>query len=66
MRDNRLDKQCTEHRVEDETHLIFECKNYADELLSTFQFIKVQTNIDLSAETNSIQKFKITFLNLTQ
>ena len=60
-RENRLCNQCTEHKVEDETHLIFECKKYADDRVSTFQFIKSQTNIDLFYEINRTQNLKLLF-----
>ena len=62
-RENRLCNYCTTHKIEDETHLIFDCKNYADERSFTFQFIKSQSNIDLFSGTNRMNNLKNLFIS---
>ena len=43
--ESRLYNQCTEHKIEDERHLIFECKNYGDERLSTCNLLNLKQTL---------------------
>ena len=44
----RMYKQCNENKIEDENHLLFECKAYTEKRLTTFQFIQPQLGNNLS------------------
>ena len=60
-RQNRICKQCTQHKIEDEIHLLFECTKYTGERKTTFETIKKITNIDLSIKENEIENLQILF-----
>ena len=60
-REERLCKQCNENKIEDENHLLFECKAYTEKRLTTFQFIQSQLGIDLSCEIRKTDNLKILF-----
>ena len=60
-RENRLCKQCTQQKIEDEIHLLFECTKYTDERKTTFETIKEISNIDLFIKENEIENLQILF-----
>ena len=60
-REERTCKQCNENKIEDENHLLFECKAYTEKRLTTFQFIQSQLGIDLSCEIRRTDNLKILF-----
>ena len=53
-RENRLCKQCTQHKIEDEIHFLFQCTKYTAERQKTFEIIKTKRNIDLSINETKI------------
>ena len=59
-RENRC-KQCTENKIEDEIHFLFQCTKYTAERQKTFETIKTKTNIDLSNNETKVENLKITF-----
>ena len=54
-------KQCNENKIEDENHLLFECKAYTEKRLATFQVIQSQLGIDLSRGLRKSDNPKILF-----
>ena len=60
-RENRLCKQCTENKIEDEIHFPFQCTKYKAERQKTFEIIKTKTNIDLSNNETKIENLKLLF-----
>ena len=60
-RENRICKQCAEHKIEDEIHLLFECTKYTAGRKTTFEIIKGTTNIDLSIKGNEIENLQLLF-----
>ena len=60
-RENRLCKQCTENKIEDEIHFLFQCTKYTAERQKTFETIKTKTNIDLSNNETKIENLKLLF-----
>ena len=46
-RTHRLCEQCTENKIEDETHFLFDSKKYSNEPNVTFQNIKQKTGLNL-------------------
>ena len=60
-REERTCKQCNENKIEDENHLLFDCKAYTEKRLTTFQFIQSQIGIDLSCEIRRTDNLKILF-----
>ena len=54
-------KQCNENKIEDENHLLFECKAYTEKRLTTFQFIQSQLGIDISRGLRKSDNLKILF-----
>ena len=60
-RENRLCKQCTLHKIEDEIHFLFHCTKYTAERQKTFETIKIKTNIDLSINENINENLKLLF-----
>ena len=51
-RKNRLCTQCTESKIEDETHFLFECPKYLDIRKTTFIYIKNNLGINLTNDFN--------------
>ena len=60
-RGNRLCKQCTLHKIEDEIHFLFHCTKKTAERQKTFETIKTKTNIDLSINENINENLKSLF-----
>ena len=60
-REERLCKHCNRNQIEDEQHLIFDCISYSTERLTTFQFIKTQTSIDLHDNIHRANNLKMLF-----
>ena len=60
-RENRQCKQCTQHKIEDEIHFLFQCTKYMAERQKTFEIIKTKTNIDLSINETKIENLKLLF-----
>ena len=58
---HRLCEQCTENKIEDETHFLFDCKKYSNERNVTFQNIKNKTGLDLHNQQNRIDNLKLLF-----
>ena len=56
-------KAFNDNKIEDENHLLFECKAYTEKRLTTFQFIQSQLGIDLSCEIQKTHNLKILFLS---
>ena len=53
-RKNRLCTQCTESKIEDEIHFLFECPKYSDIRKTTFTYIKNNIGIHLSNDFNRV------------
>ena len=60
-REQRLCTQCTEHKIEDEKHFLFECPTYSENRKLAFTQIKNKTEIDLMDENNRIDNLKQLF-----
>ena len=51
-RDQRICKNCTMDKVEDENHLLFECQMHQAARREFFESLKQKMNMDLSLSTN--------------
>ena len=60
-RKDRLCHHCTGGFIEDEKHVIFDCTIHSTERKDTFQFIKLNTNIDLSHKAVQMENLKLLF-----
>ena len=60
-RKDRLCHHCTGVFIEDEKHVIFDCTIHSTERNDTFQFIKLNTNIDLSHKAVQMENLKLLF-----
>ena len=60
-RTHRLCEQCTENKIEDETHFLFDCKKYSNERNVTFLNIKQKTGLNLHNQQNRINNLKLLF-----
>ena len=61
VRENRICTQCSQNKVEDEYHFIFDCYKHTVERNIAFEKIKNKTGINLFDTTQQIENLKILF-----
>ena len=62
-RNDRLCTQCTESKIEDEIHFLFDCPKHSENRKTTFTYIKNNTGIDLRNDDNRINNLKQLFVS---
>ena len=60
-RNDRLCTQCTQSKIEDEIHFLFDCPKHSDNRKTAFTYIKNNTGIDFRNEENRISNLKQLF-----
>ena len=60
-RNDRLCTHCTQSKIEDEIHFLFDCPKHSDNRKTAFTYIKNNTDIDLRNDDNRINNLKQLF-----